>query len=34
MARTTPVHAGYSIINGSGTGPNGYRIHVWVEYAV
>lgn len=34
MARTTPVHSGYSIINGSGTGSNGNRIDVWIEYRV
>lgn len=32
MARTTPVHAGYTILNGAGTGPNGGRIQVWAEY--
>ena len=32
MARGTPVHAGYTIINGSGTGTNGNRIDVWMEY--
>lgn len=32
MARTTPVHAGYTIINGTGTGSNGHRIDVWIEY--
>ena len=32
MARTTPVHSGYTIINGTGTGSNGNRIDVWVEY--
>lgn len=32
MARTTPVHAGYTILNGAGTGANGNRIDVWVEY--
>lgn len=32
MARTTPVHSGYTIINGAGTGPNGGRIDVWAEY--
>lgn len=32
MARTTPVHTGYTIVNGSGTGTNGYRIQVWAEY--
>lgn len=32
MARTTPVHSGYTILNGSGTGTNGGRIDVWVEY--
>lgn len=34
MSRTSPVHAGYTIINGSGTGSNGGRIDVWVEYLV
>ena len=32
MARTVPVHTGYTIINGSGTGSNGNRIDVWAEY--
>ena len=32
MSRTAPVHAGYTILNGVGTGPNGGRIDVWVEY--
>ena len=32
MARTVPVHTGYTIVNGTGTGPNGNRIDVWVEY--
>ena len=32
MARTTPVHSGYTIINGVGSGTNGGRIDVWVEY--
>ena len=32
MARTTPVHSGYTVVNGSGTGANGDRIDVWVEY--
>ena len=32
MARTTPVHTGYTIVNGVGTGTNGHRIDVWVEY--
>lgn len=32
MARTTPVNAGFTIINGSGTGSNGNRIDVWAEY--
>lgn len=32
MARTTPVHSGYTILNGAGTGANGNRIDVWVEY--
>ena len=34
MARTTPVNSGYTIINGQGTGANGNRIDVWVEYRV
>lgn len=34
MARYSPVHSGYSIINGSGSGSNADRIDVWVEYAV
>ena len=32
MARQTPVNAGYTIVNGSGTGANGERIDVWMEY--
>ena len=32
MARTTPVHAGFTIVNGNGTGINGNRIDVWAEY--
>lgn len=32
MARTTPVHSGYTILNGTGSGSNGNRIDVWVEY--
>lgn len=34
MARLAPVHSGYTIINGSGTGTNGGRIDVWVEYSL
>lgn len=34
MARSTPVHSGYTIVSGAGTGPNGDRIDVWVEYKV
>lgn len=34
MARTTPVNAGYTIINGTGTGSHGSRIDVWMEYKV
>ena len=34
MARTIPIHSGYTIINGSGTGTNSDRIDVWIEYAV
>jgi hypothetical protein len=32
MARSASVHSGYTIINGAGTGPNGDRIDVWIEY--
>lgn len=32
MARSTPVHAGFAIANGAGTGSNGSRMDVWVEY--
>lgn len=34
MARQTPVHSGYTIVNGSGSGTNGNRIDVWVEYKI
>lgn len=34
MARITPVHSGYTILNGAGTGTNGSRIDVWAEYCV
>lgn len=34
MSRTTPVNSGYAIISGQGTGTNGSRIDVWVEYKV
>jgi hypothetical protein len=34
MARTTPAHSGYKIQNGVGTGENGKRIDVWVEYYI
>ena len=34
MARNSPIHSGYSIINGSGSGSNANRIDVWVEYSV
>lgn len=34
MARTTPVNAGYTIINGSTSGSNGYRTDTWIEYKV
>lgn len=34
MARTTPAHSGYKIQNGVGTGENGKRIDVWVEYSI
>lgn len=32
MARQTPVNAGFTIVNGAGTGANGGRIDVWMEY--
>jgi hypothetical protein len=31
---TIPQHSGYSVITGSGTGPNGDRIDVWIEWRV
>ena len=31
---TIPQHSGYSVIKGSGTGPNGDRIDVWIEWKV
>lgn len=34
MARTTPVNAGYTIINGTTTGSNASRVNTWVEYKV
>ena len=34
MARYNPVHSGYSIINGSGSGKNADRMDGWGEYAV
>ena len=34
MARTNPAHSGYIIQNGAGTGENGKRIDVWVEYYI
>lgn len=34
MARSTPINGGYSIINGTGSGSNGNRIDVWLEYIV
>lgn len=34
MAKTTPIHSGYTILNGTGTGSNGGRIEVWAEYSV
>lgn len=34
MARTIPIHDGYAILNGAGTGSNGGKIDVWVEYQV
>ena len=32
MARTTPVNTGYTVVNGNGTGINGFSIQVWAEY--
>jgi hypothetical protein len=34
MARTTPVHSGYIIINGATTGTSAYKADTWVEYLV
>lgn len=34
MARSTPVHSGYTLLHGSGTGTNGSRIDVWAEYLI
>lgn len=34
MARTTPVHSGYTIINGTTTGSNGSKCDTWIEYKI
>ena len=34
MARANPVHSGYTIQHGAGTGTYGFRIDVWVEYYI
>lgn len=34
MARANPAHSGYTIQHGVGTGSNGNRIDVWVEYFI
>lgn len=35
MARTTPINSGYTVVDtGVGTGTNGDRIDVWVEYHI
>lgn len=35
MARTTPINSGYTVAStGVGTGTNGERIDVWVEYLI
>ena len=35
MARTTPINSGYTVVStGVGTGTNGDRIDVWVEYLI
>ena len=35
MARTTPINSGYTVVDtGVGTGTNGDRIDVWVEYRI
>lgn len=34
MAQTTPVHSGYTIINGSTTGSNGSKVNTWIEYKI
>lgn len=34
MARTTPVHSGYTIIQGTTTGSSAYKADTWVEYTI
>lgn len=34
MARTTPVNAGYTVVNGITTGTNAVRVDTWLEYKV
>ena len=34
MARQTPVNPGFTIVSGAGTGSNGDRIDVWMEYGL
>lgn len=34
MARTTPVNAGYNIINGTSTGSNASKVDCWLEWKV
>lgn len=34
MAQSTPVHSGYTIINGTTTGSNGNKVNTWIEYKV
>ena len=34
MARTTPVHTGYTIVNGVATGINQDKVDVWIEYKI
>lgn len=34
MAQTTPINAGYTIINGTTSGSNGSKVNTWIEYKV
>ena len=34
MARSTPVHSGYTIIHGTTSGSSAYKADTWVEYTI